>query len=212
MDLVGRCWFTAFYMEVGHFIKAFVKNPVGVSTIFPASRALSEAMARCSEIKSSHNIVEIGVGTGALTEAMLPLMGSEHSYTGFEIDQTFFKFLNSKFIPKHQDEIRRLRSFQIKSDSAQKISNFFEAGSVDVVVSSLPWSVFDPVMQNSILDEVYKIMKPGGIFSFYNYVTSSHFGAIKTFQTELKKRFDTLDPKERVWLSFPPATVWIGKK
>lgn len=199
-------------MEVGHFIKAFVKNPVGVSTIFPASKALSESMARCSEIKTKKNIVEIGVGTGALTEAMLPLMGPDHTYSGFEIDQTFFKFLNSKFIPKHQNEIKKIKSFQMRSDSAENISDFFDLESVDVVVSSLPWSIFDPQLQNSILDEVYKIMKPGGIFSFYNYVTSSQFGAIKTFQNELKKRFETLEPKERVWLSFPPATVWVGKK
>lgn len=199
-------------MEVGHFIKAFVKNPVGVSTIFPASKALALAMAKQSEIQNKKNIVEIGVGTGALTAPMLELMGPDHNYTGFEIDSTFYKFLNTKFVSKHKTQIQKLKSFELKSDSAEKLSFFFKPESIDVVVSSLPWSIFEPQLQNAILDEVFTIMKPGGIFSFYNYVTSSQFPAIKAFQNQLKSRFKTLEPKEMVWMNFPPATVWVGKK
>ncbi len=199
-------------MSVNHFIKAFVNNPKGVSTIFPASKALSLAMAISSEVSERKRIVEIGVGTGALTEAMLPLMGEGHNYTGFEIDATFFKFLNSRFIPKHQNQIKKLNSFKMRSESAENISSLFEAESVDVVVSSLPWSVFEPNLQNSILDEVYKILKPGGVFSFYNFVISSQSQQIKSFQQEIKKRFETLEPKKKVWKNFPPATVWVAKK
>jgi phosphatidylethanolamine/phosphatidyl-N-methylethanolamine N-methyltransferase len=199
-------------MEIGHFIKAFIKNPQGVSTIFPASKSLSKAMAICSEVKEKKIIVEIGVGTGALTEAMLPLMGAEHSYTGFEIDKTFYKFLNDKFVNQHKDSISKLKNFEFKSDSAESIASLFEEASVDVVVSSLPWSIFEPGLQNSILNEVYKIMKPGGVFSFYNYMTSSQFGQIKSFKSQINKRFSSLEPKKRVWANLPPATVWVAKK
>lgn len=199
-------------MQIGHFIKAFIKNPLGVSTIFPASDALAYHMAIQSEVAKHKTIVEIGVGTGALTKAMIHQMGRDHSYTGFEIDKTFFKYLEGKFSEQHKSEIQKLKKFEFKKESAEKISQFFEEGSVDVVVSSLPWSVFEPELQQKILQEIHKILKPDGIFSFYNYITASQFRFFKNFKSEIQKEFKSLEPKKRVWASFPPTTVWIAKK
>lgn len=199
-------------MPINHFIKAFIKNPMGVSTILPASKALAEAMAVGSEIKDRKNIVEIGVGTGALTSAMLPLMGPDHKYMGFEIDQSFYKYLQKNFVKDHKSDIEKISSFEFRSESAEKVSDFFAAESVDVVVSSLPWSVFESDVQNIILSEIYKIMKPGGVFTFYNYFTSSHFSLFQGFKGEVEYKFSSLTPAKKVWASLPPATVWIAKK
>lgn len=199
-------------MQVGHFIKAFINNPMGVSTIFPASKALAQAMTIGSEIGDHKNIVEIGVGTGALTSAMFEAMGPEHSYTGFEIDETFYKYLNDKFAKQHKSDIDKLKSFQFKSNSAAELSRFFPESSVDVLVSSLPWSVFESKQRHSILKEIHKVIKPGGLFTFYNYVTSSQFKHFKNFKSEILKEFKTLEPRQMVWASLPPATVWVAKK
>ena len=199
-------------MQMSHFIKAFIQNPLGVSTIFPASTALATAMALGSEIKDRKNIVEIGVGTGALTSAMLPLMGPDHSYTGFEIDPTFYKYLEKNFTKKHSAEIKNFKHFEFRTESAEHISQFFLEQSVDVVVSSLPWSVFESDMQNSILNEIYKIMKPGGVFSFYNYMTASQFQLFKNFRANIDSKFSSLGSTHTVWASFPPAKVWVAKK
>ncbi len=199
-------------MQISHFIKAFIKNPIGVSTIFPASHALAEAMALGSEIKTRHQVVEIGVGTGALTAAMLKVMGPQHTYTGFEIDKSFYNYLQQTFIKDYHMQVTQLKSFEFRTESAELISKYFETASVDVVVSSLPWSIFEADVQNLILNEIHQIMKPGGVFSFYNYMTSSQFKAFKNFKSEIENRFTTLEPTATVWASFPPATVWVAKK
>ncbi len=199
-------------MQISSFIKAFINNPAGVSTIFPASKSLSVAMSTGSEIAQRFNIVEIGVGTGALTAAMLNDMGDQHTYTGFEIDKTFFNYLGKNFTTKHKAQLDGLKAYEFKTNSAESLSDFFKPNSVDVVVSSLPWSVLDSDLQTSILTEVHKVLKPGGIFSFYNFVTGSQFSAFKRFKKSLEHTFSSVAPQAIVWASLPPATVWVAKK
>jgi len=45
-----------------------LKNPLSVCALTPSSRMLARAMARGLEIKPNESVMELGPGTGALTD------------------------------------------------------------------------------------------------------------------------------------------------
>jgi len=199
-------------MQLIPFIKAFTKNPRSVSTIFPSMTALAKDMAKAGDISNKVNIVEIGVGTGALTKELINHFTDRHNYTGFEIDESLFKYLNTIFKEKYSNKARLANNFSIKNESAETLTQQFEKESVDLVVSSLPWSVLHEDMQTKLLDEIAAVIKPGGTFTFYNYVFTSHSKKIKSFKSKINSRFSSLEPRPVILKNIPPANVWVAKK
>lgn len=199
-------------MQLLPFIKAFTKNPSRVSTIIPSFKALAKDMSIGSEISSRKNIVEVGVGTGALTAEILKRLTNDHSYIGFEIDASLFEYLNSSFLTSHKNEIENAGSFKILKESAENLSKYVDNGTADVVMSSLPWSVLPLELEIKLLDEIYLALKPGGLFTFYNYITTSKSSKIKEFKQEVENRFSILNSRKLVLKNIPPAHVWVAKK
>ena len=53
------------------FLRGFIKNPVGVSTVAPSSHFLARQIISNTDISSASVIVEYGPGTGAFTPEIL---------------------------------------------------------------------------------------------------------------------------------------------
>lgn len=199
-------------MQIKYFVKAFLKDPLAVSTIFAASETLARQMAEDSDIRNAKNIVEIGVGTGALTRPILKVMKGDQIYTGFEIDKNFFDFLESDFKTENRKEISKVKNFNLLHESAENLSKHFDDDSVDVVVSSLPWAAFNSELQHTLMDEVLKVLKPGGTFSYYNYITSSQLKNAKDYRSLIRSKFKSLERKKITLINIPPANIWVAKK
>ncbi len=199
-------------MQLLPFIKAFAKNPSRVSTIIPSFKALAKDMSLGSEISTRKNIVEVGVGTGALTTEIIKRLTASHNYLGFEIDGALFEYINDTFMPRHQNQINEAQSFKIIKESAENLSQHIDGGTTDVVMSSLPWSVLPLELEVKLLDEIYSALKPGGLFTFYNYITTSKSSKITDFKSEIDKRFSSLSRRKIILKNIPPAYVWVAKK
>ena len=79
-------------------------------------------------------------------------------------------------------------------------------------MSSLPWSILPLDLEITLLDEIFKALKPGGLFTFYNYITTSRSTKIKAFKSEVKKRSTSLSHRPLILKNIPPAHVWVAKK
>ncbi len=67
------------------FLQAFLKNPGTVGSITPSSPELARRMV--SGIKPAENnvVLELGVGTGAITKFLQDVVPNNASYLGIEL-------------------------------------------------------------------------------------------------------------------------------
>ena len=137
------------------FIMAAVKNPRSVSTPFPTLKFLAQALIKHSKLSSEHSVLELGCGTGAITKHILE-SGPLKSYMGVEISSDMISYLQNTF-PDN--------TF-IKA-SADNLEGYVADDSIDIVISSLPWTMFSEPVQEAIIKEIIRVLKPGGHFATF---------------------------------------------
>ena len=80
--------------------------------------------------------------------------------------------------------------------------------SVDAVVCGLPWAGFSERMQVTFLDELMRVLKPGGRFATFAYLQGVAFPPGRRFAALLHRYFSRVTTSRVVWLNVPPAFVY----
>lgn len=112
------------------FLRKFVRHGVQVASIAPSSRSLAAALCRQIDPNQPQIILELGAGTGAVTQVALARMHPFSHLVAVEKDPDFVRIL------RH----RCPRAEVIEADAAQTSERLFKLGihRVDVVISGLP--------------------------------------------------------------------------
>src|SRR4051812_5617993 len=79
------------------FLQAFLKNPLNVGAIAPSSPELAAEMLAGIAPDDQNIVLELGVGTGAITKFLRTAIPSPESYLGIELDGDLVKTLNLKY-------------------------------------------------------------------------------------------------------------------
>src|SRR6476661_7642804 len=79
------------------FLQAFLKNPLKVGAIAPSSPELASKMLEGIEPDEDNVVIELGVGTGAITKFLQSKIPDEKSYLGIELDENLVKSLNRNY-------------------------------------------------------------------------------------------------------------------
>ena len=66
------------------FLQAFIKNPLKVGSIAPSSPELAQKMLEGITPDENNVVLELGVGTGAITKFLHEIVPDEKSYLGIE--------------------------------------------------------------------------------------------------------------------------------
>src|SRR5687767_4820199 len=99
------------------FLQAFLKNPTKVGAIAPSSSELAAEMLKGME-PDDHNIVlELGVGTGAITKFLRDIIPSRASYLGLELDPDLVKSLKKNFPDMNIECGNAAEAYSIHADS-----------------------------------------------------------------------------------------------
>lgn len=183
------------------FIKAAIRNPLEVSTVFPTSRSLAETLLSQADVLGAESVVELGAGTGAITRFLRPKLGKKESYLGIELDPKMVAFLRREFT-----------DLKFETGLAEELPQWKSARSVDVVVSSLPWSVFGPETQEKTLEAIRESLKPGGVFLTYVCVNAMLYPSARRFIDLMKANFRVIERTPLEWRNVPPAFVFKAKK
>ncbi len=183
------------------FIAASFANPFQNGAFFPTSDYLSLAMIKPFDIKSTDLVVEIGAGTGAITEHLVKKLNDPKQYLGFELNQTFIPIMEKKY---PQLNIIHDNALNIKSHLGGKKANF--------IVSSLPWTMFSAPKQIEILNVLYENLENQGEFCTYAYAPNLLTPTGIHFKKTLKDVFGNVKLSSPVWMSAPPAFVYFTKK
>ncbi len=145
-------------------------------------------------------VLEYGPGTGVFTGHILRELGPQSKFAAIEINPRFAAMFKAAYpgVALFQDSVENVRAI---CDSMQ-----FET--VDCVISGLPWAFFSESMQITFLDQMMRVLKPGGRFITFGYLQSLTLPAARRLVALLPAYFTTVSRSRIVWLNFPPAFVY----
>lgn len=180
-----------------HFYREWLRQPMSVAAVSPSSKRLAEAVA--AAVGEARAVVELGGGTGALTDALVARGISD--LVVVESVPAFCELLRRRF-PAVQ---------VIEGDAAQAAvllaGTRVPPGTADVVVSGLGMLTRPREEQQRLLEAMLALLKPGGHIVQFTY--SLFFPAARGLLAEMgleSRREGT------TWINLPPASVFIVKR
>jgi phospholipid N-methyltransferase len=186
------------------FVAACVREPARMGTFVPTSAASAEQLAQVIPSTGEPVVVELGAGTGAISEVIAKRLGGRGRHLAVEIDGELVRHLRAT---KPELEV-------IEGDASDLRKLLAEAGvgEVDAVVSALPWTLFPPALQDRILQEIAGALAPNGAFSTIAYLTGVPVPRGRRFRQRLDSTFDEVVVTNTVWRNVPPALSYLCRR
>lgn len=174
--------------DYGEFLRGLINDPKGVSAPSPSSPALARAIA--AEIDPSREglVIELGPGTGAVTQALLDYGVAAERIVAIEQETSFAGLMRERF-----------PQATVCHGDALLFENCIPARvRVAAVVSGLPLLNLPVPTRRSLLRRALSCQGRGGRFIQLSY--GWHPPVAPDARTSLKSKV--------VWRNFPPAHVW----
>jgi len=174
------------------FLTEIARAPRRMGTVWPSSPALAEAMARWLPTTANHHVLELGPGTGTVTEKLLAAGLPEDRLIAVEKSDRLAQYLRQRF-PRAT----------ILTGDALELSNLLGSTRVEAVFSSLPLKVFTQEQAERLTRQIEEILLPGRHWIQYSYqIVNGHAPS---------DSFHAVD-SEIVWQNLPPAKVSIYRR
>jgi phospholipid N-methyltransferase len=146
------------------FLKRFLKWKGKIGSLLPSSSFLAKKMAQMVPFPKLHLIVELGGGTGAVTQELLKHKKEGMTLVVMEPDEQFFLFLKKRF--------QKEKGILIQQERAENLCrtlNKLKLPLADCIVSSLPFASLGKKTSSKIFKEIQKGLQPNGFFVLYQY-------------------------------------------
>lgn len=145
------------------FLRQWLRNPKAIAAIAPSGRELARRIARAVG-KGARSVVEIGAGTGVVTQALLACGVPAEGLLIVERNPELHALLSRRFPGV---EVVRGDAFELESVVAR--SDRARSGRVDAVVSGLGLATVERSRQRALLEQVFRILGPRGRFVQFTY-------------------------------------------
>jgi phosphatidylethanolamine/phosphatidyl-N-methylethanolamine N-methyltransferase len=145
-------------------------------------------------------VLEYGPGTGVFTDYILRETRPGVKFAAIELNPRFAEIFKQRY--------PQVRLFEESVANVRAICDRAQISSVDCIISGLPWATFSHSMQIEFLDEMMRVLKPGGRFATFGYVHALGLPPAKSFANLLPKYFRSVSKSRIVWLNLPPAFVY----
>ena len=178
--------------EAELFFKQWLRSPKSMGSIIPSSRHLARAIAKEVVCDNDQWIVELGGGTGAITQGLI-----EH---GFPRERLAVIELDGSLATYLKDRLPGCCVIQGDATRLDEILPHYGIGEIGTVVSGLPMVGMPFEFQRAIIDQGFKTVRNGGFMLQYSYSPVPPVPAKKLGLEAKIARF--------VFLNLPPAYVW----
>jgi len=182
--------------DEARFFRSWLDNPTIAGAVSPSGRFLARMMARYVDPQGVGPIVELGPGTGAITEGLLERGVAASRLVLVEFDTGFCKLLE-----------RRFPGVRIVQGDAyhltETLRGHLEAPAA-AVVSSLPLLMRPEADRRALLADAFTCMAPEACFIQFTYGPLSPIPRYKASGPAF-----WVEGAPPVWLNLPPARVWI---
>ena len=180
------------------FLRSWFERPLVTGSVTPSGRMLARTMASYVDPRSDGPIVELGPGTGPVTEALIRRGIDEDRLVLVEFNPDFCRLLRSRFpratvVPGDAYDIRRTLGTMLEAPGA-------------ATISSLPLFTKPLEQRLDLLNAAHDLMHPGAPFVQFTYAV------VPPIPARCEAGSYTASPSNRVWLNLPPARVWVYRR
>ena len=179
------------------FLQAFLKNPGKVGSITPSSPELAQKMIAGIRPGDEKVVLELGVGTGAITKFLQDMVPDNRSYLGVELDKDLVRSLKRNY-----PELEIVRG---NAAQAVAIHNRSGLGKVGYIICCLPFVSLPNEVGEQILLEVEAFMQQGCIFRTFQYAHGYYFPSAIKLREFMNKRFGKAKKSRLIVKNVPPA-------
>ncbi len=185
--------------DEARFLKTWFENPLDTGALSPSSRALARTMARYVDDDGKSPLIELGPGTGPVTEALIERGIGPERLILVEFEPQFCELL-----------ARRYPGARIVQGDAYALAETL-ASHVDrpacAVVSSLPLLTRPEGQRLALLHEAFALMARGAAFVQFTYGLGSPMP-----RRPARGASFAAHVSPPVWLNLPPARVWVYRR
>lgn len=188
------------------FLQAFLKNPTKVGSIAPSSPDLAMKMIEGMKPGPDNIILELGVGTGAITKYISEIVPDNDSYLGLELDEKLVGSLKPLYPSLRIEVGNACEAFEIHKRSG--------LGKVGAIISCLPFVSLPNEVGEKILLEAEKFMEQGGCtFRAIQYAHGYYFPSAIKMREFMRNRYGKSKRSQLVVKNVPPSytVTWSTK-
>jgi phosphatidylethanolamine/phosphatidyl-N-methylethanolamine N-methyltransferase len=177
------------------FLRALITRPKQVGAVAPSSRALARAIADEVEPSQPGPVLELGPGTGVITEALLERGVAHERLTLVEYDPDFAAAITQRF---HGVHVIQGDAFDLARTLGPKSSDRYSA-----IVSGIPLLNFPLIHRMAYVEAWMRRLLPGAPLIQFSYGMHAPTPA---------PAGHSVNCTAMVWANLPPARVWVYRK
>lgn len=185
------------------FAREFVRAPLDTASLVPSSARTCRLLTAPVPETGDPVVVELGPGTGVVTEVVQRRLGSRGRHLAVELNPRFAAVLAERF-PRVE---------VVCADARTLPAVLTERGlRADVVLSGLPWAAFPVTGSRTLHGLVAAGMARDGAFTQLGYAATRWAPQARAQLADLRAAFEEVAVSRTVWGNLPPAVVQTARR
>ncbi|MGU3536775.1 class I SAM-dependent methyltransferase [Methylobacterium sp. A54F] len=184
--------------DEARFLRSWFERPLVTGAVTPSGRLLARTMAAFVDPALDGPVVELGPGTGPVTEALIRRGVSAERLILVEFNPDFCELLRRRFPGV---TVLRGDAYNIRETVGALLDRPAAA-----TVSSLPLFTKPLEQRLDLLNTAHDLMHPGAPFVQFTYAV------VPPIPARCAAGSYTASGSNRVWLNLPPARVWAYRR
>ncbi len=182
--------------DEARFLRSWFERPLVTGAVSPSGRMLARTMASYVDPSRPGPVIELGPGTGPVTEALLRRGVPPRQLYLVEFNPDFVRLLRKRF-----PEVTVIEGDAY--DIARTLEGHVETPA-SAIVSSLPLLTKAEQQRLDLLRQAFTLMQPDAPFVQFTYMRGSpvprNAGGFSSSASGM------------VWMNLPPARVWVYRQ
>jgi phosphatidylethanolamine/phosphatidyl-N-methylethanolamine N-methyltransferase len=178
------------------FLRSWIEKPLHMGAVMPSGRVLARTMAQYVDVHSKGPVVELGPGTGAITNALIDHGIDQKRLVLVEYNPGFCALLRDRY------PLARV----VQGDAYTLRDSLWEVLSAPAaaIVSGLPLVTKPMLTRLKLIRDAFLALAPGAPFVQFTYSVAPPIPkSLPGVSTEAS---------ERIWMNLPPARVWVYRR
>ncbi|MCX6463489.1 MAG: NAD-binding protein [Pseudonocardiales bacterium] len=186
--------------DAGLLFRQFLRDPTRVATVTASSPALVAAMLAPLDLDGDPVVVELGAGTGRVTDGLVERLGGRGRHVAIELDPTLAARL-----------ARRHPGVTVVPGNAADLPALLRGlgiDRVDGISSLLPWVAW---ARAPIAGLAASVLAPEGVLAQVSLLPTAWMPPARRQLAAVRGAFRTVDVRGPVWGNLPPARVLAAR-
>ena len=178
------------------FLRSWIEKPLHMGAVMPSGKLLARTMAQYVDVDSKGPVIELGPGTGAITNALIEHGVDQKRLVLVEYNPGFCALLRDRY---PQAKVVQGDAYALRDSLGEVLD-----APASAVVSGLPLVTKPMLTRLKLIRDAFLALAPGAPFVQFTYSVAPPIPkSLPGVSTEAS---------ERIWMNLPPARVWVYRK